>query len=54
MTDFDKKLIAKADAFSRWDYHNIDVLIAIADTDEARSHLLEIRRDLYDLVQETL
>lgn len=54
MTDFDKKLIAKADAFSRWNYLDICVLIAIADTDEARSRLREIRRDLYDSVQETL
>ena len=54
MTDFDKKLIAKADAFSRWDYRDIDVLIAIADTTEAREKLTEIRRLLYDHVQETL
>lgn len=41
MTDFDRKLIEKADTFSRWDYRDIDVLIAI-------------RRLLYDHVQETL
>ncbi|CDE58212.1 unknown [Prevotella sp. CAG:873] len=54
MTDFDKKLIEKANKFSRWDYHNIDVLISIADTDEARKALTNIRWELYDLVQETL
>lgn len=54
MTDFDKKLIEKANNFRRWDYRNIDVLIAIADTEEARKQLTNIRWELYDLVQETL
>ena len=54
MTDFDKKLIEKANGFRRWDYRDIDVLISIADTDEARQRLTKIRWELYDLVQESL
>lgn len=54
MTDFDKKLIEKANGFRRWDYRNIDVLIAIADTEEGRKQLLAIRWDLYDLVKESI
>lgn len=54
MTDFDKKLIEKADKFSRWNYRDIDILISIADTDEARERLKIIRWELYDSVQETL
>lgn len=48
MTDFDKKLIEKANGFRRWDYRNI------ADTEEARKRLADIRWELYDLVQETI
>lgn len=54
MTDFDKKLIEKASKFRRWDYRSIDVLISIADTDEARQQLTNIRWELYDSIQETL
>lgn len=54
MTDFDKKLIEKAQNFRRWDYRDIDVLISIADTEEARKQLNNIRWELYDLVKETL
>lgn len=54
MTDFDKKLIEKANGSRRWDYRNIDVLISIADTEEARKRLADIRWELYDLVQETI
>lgn len=54
MTDFDKKLIEKANGFRRWDYRSIDVLISIADTEEARKWLTDIRWELYDLVKETL
>ncbi len=54
MTDFDQKLIEKARNFRRWDYRHIDILITIADTDEARKRLTDIRWELYDLVQETL
>lgn len=54
MTDFDKQLIEKAQRFRRWDYRNIDVLISIADTDEARKELNAIRWELYDLVKETI
>ena len=52
MTDFDKKLIEKARRISRW--HYLDALISIADTEEARLCLRDIRDDLYDSVQETL
>lgn len=54
MTDFDKKLIEKADAIRRSHYRDVDVLISIADTDEARGRLTDIRWTLYDLLQETL
>lgn len=54
MTDFDKKLIEKANDFSRWKYYDIDVLISIADSDEARKCLANIRWDLYESVEETL
>lgn len=54
MTEFDKKLIEKANNISRWRYRDIDVLISIADTEEARQRLTNIRWDLYDSVQETL
>lgn len=54
MTQFDRKLIEKANGFNRWDYRDIDVLISIADTEQARRQLAYIRGELYDLVQETL
>lgn len=54
MTEFDKKLIEKANGFRRWDYRDIDVLISIADTEEARKRLTNIRWELHDLVKETL
>lgn len=54
MTDFDIHLIEKARGIRRWDYRQIDVLISIADTDEARKRLKEIRWELHDLVQETI
>lgn len=54
MTDFDKKLIEKASRINRWRYRDIDILISIADTAEAREQLSIIRSDLRGLVQETL
>lgn len=54
MTDFDKKLIEKANNISRWNYRYIDVLISIADTAEAKERLTNIRWELYDSVRETL
>jgi len=54
MTDFDKKLIEKAENIRRWDYREIDILIKYADTDEARERLRNLRWELYDSVQETL
>lgn len=54
MTDFDKKLIEKANAISRWNYRDIDVLISIADTAEAKIRLTNIRWELRQLVKETL
>lgn len=54
MTDFDKRLIEKANRFSRWNYRSIDVLISIADTIEARERLAEIRSTLRELVEESL
>lgn len=54
MTDFDKKLIEKANQIRRWNYRSIDTLISIADTDEARRRLTDIRQELRDLSEETL
>lgn len=54
MTDFDRKLLEKASGFRRWDYFKIDILLTIADTEECRRRLLELRWELYDSVQETL
>ncbi|MDE5643919.1 MAG: hypothetical protein K2I56_10570 [Muribaculaceae bacterium] len=54
MPDTDKKLIEKASGIRRWDYRDIDELIAMAQTDQARDILTNIRWELYDLVQETL
>lgn len=54
MTDFDKKLIEKAENISRWKYRDIDVLISIADTPEAQERLTNIRWELYDSMHESL
>lgn len=54
MTDFDKKLIEKADKFSRWDYRDIDILMSIADTEEAQDRLYNIRWELHDLALESI
>lgn len=54
MTDFDKKLIEKAEKISRWNYRDIDILVSIADTEEARQHLINLRWDLYDAVHDTI
>lgn len=54
MTEFDKKLIEKARRISRWHYLDLNALISIADTEEARLCLRDICDDKYDSVQETL
>ena len=54
MTEFDKKLIEKADTISRWHYRDMDVLISIADTDEAKNRLAELKWELYDCMRESL
>ena len=54
MTDFDKKLIEKAESVSRYEYRDIDELIKKAETEEARQILTNIRWELYDLVVETI
>lgn len=54
MTDFDKKLIEKATGFSRFNYWHINALIIIADSEQARMRLVEIRNDLMDSAQATL
>lgn len=54
MTDFDRRLIEKAEDFRRYDYIRIDSLIMIADTPAARKRLHEIRAELHDLVLDTL
>ena len=53
MTDFDKQLIKKADALCRWDYNDIRVLIDIADTEEARCRLDDIRFEKMEFCQES-
>lgn len=53
MTDFDKKLIEKANSYSRWDYRSVDALIDQAQTDEARMQLYYIRCELRDMALET-
>lgn len=54
MTEFDKKLIEKAESFSRYDYRDINILIKIAETTEAKRRLIEIQSELYDFVLETI
>lgn len=54
MTDFDKTLIEKAGKINRWKYRDIDVLISIADTNEARLRLTDIRWHLKGLMNESL
>lgn len=54
MTDFDKKLVEKALRINRWYYRNINVLISIADTQEARERLTDIMYELRDLRDESL
>lgn len=54
MTEFDKTLIKKADAMCRWHYNSILVLIDIADTEEARCRLDDIRFEKKESCQESL
>lgn len=54
MTDFDKELIEKAENTSRWHYCDIDDLIDMAETKQAREILINIRWTLYDSVHDTL
>lgn len=54
MTEFDKKLIEKANKFSRYDYNDVAVLMQISETKEARMKLNNIRCELRDLVRETI
>lgn len=54
MTDYDKQLIAQAENISRWDYRDIDRLIARAHSKEAREQLKEIQWRLYDSIRETI
>lgn len=53
MTDFDRKLIEKANSYSRWNFRSVDSLIDQAETDEARMQLHYIRCELRDLAYET-
>lgn len=54
MTDFDKKLIEKANTINRWNYRDISVLIHIADTPEAKNTLRNIRYELASLARESI
>lgn len=54
MTEFDKRLIEKANKFRIWDYQDVNVLSKIADTQEAKDNLESIREDLLDLVKSTI
>ena len=52
MTEFDKVLIEKAKKVNVYNAHHIEVFKSIADTDEAREQLNEIRWKLYDRIYE--
>ncbi len=54
MTDFDKKLIEKAEKFSRWEYFDIRVLIDIADTECCKRQLSQIYCELADSAYESV
>lgn len=54
MTDFDKRLIEKANRFNRWDFRRIDVLISITDTAQGADRLRLIQSELRDLVEESV
>lgn len=54
MTDFDKRLIEKANRFNRWDFRRIDVLISIADTKEGADRLYTIKMELRELAEESI
>lgn len=54
MTEFDKILIEIASRISRWNYAYIDRIVLLADTQEARDRLADLRWMKYDSVQETL
>ncbi len=54
MTDFDKRLIEKANRFNRWDYSRIDTLISIADTKEGAARLYTIKMELRELAEESI
>lgn len=53
-TEFDKKLIEKANRLSRYDYWMIDKIIWLADTAETAEILRNIRWEKKDLVTETV
>lgn len=54
MSDFDKELVKKAEGFRCWDYRKVDDLIDMAETDEGREALRNIRWELYELVEATI
>lgn len=54
MTEFDKKLIEKAGRMRRFNYRDVNVLISIADTEQAKDQLSDIRQTLYELAHETI
>lgn len=54
MTDYDKQLIAQAESTRRWDYRDIDRLIARAQSREAREQLEAIQWRLIDSIRETI
>lgn len=54
MTEFDRILIEKALNMRRYNFHDIDVLISIADTQEAQSILSDIQFEHRQAVLETI
>lgn len=54
MTDFDRRLIEKAKRFHRYDWDRIGVLMKVADTDEGRERLGDVRHELYELTRGTV
>lgn len=52
MTENDLRLIEEANGISRWHYHDVEPLIAKADTKEAKERLWWIMWKLKDLRDE--
>ena len=54
MTEKDRELIERAENTRRWDYRDIDELIAQAESLEAADILRDIQWNLYESAHETI